>query len=305
VATKTRSKSKTPDLPALLPSWLLSLRAARKSSATVSTYRDGILGFLRWADEAGVPAVLDKPTVGTFVVSLLDSGRSASTASIRLQALKRFSAWAVDEGELDEDRLVGIKRPRLDSPVVEMITDDEVRRLIKACSGNTFVDRRDAALVRLLAETGLRASEVINLTVGDVDLATGQAIIRNGKGGKGRVVAFGPETALALDRYMRLRRSHRLASTPALFLGDRGKAFSYSGLYSALVRRAEAAGIVGFHPHRLRHGFASRWLRNGGSEGGLMSAAGWRNRNMIDRYSASDRATRAIDEARGLGLGDF
>ena len=86
---------------------------------------------------------------------------------------------------------------------------------------------------------------------------------------------FGDATAKALDRYVRSRRSHRLADSPVLWLGDRGKGFTYYALYSALRARAEAGGVEGFHPHRLRHTGAHRWSEQGGSESGLMTVAGW------------------------------
>ena len=129
--------------------------------------------------------------------------------------------------------------------------------------------------------------------------------MRRGKGGKGRIAPFGAHTARAVDRYLRARRTHRLADTAALWLGDRGKNLEYYGLRNALQYRAELAGLKGFHLHLLRHTAASRWLAAGGSEGGLMSVAGWSTRDMIDRYTRSTAAERAADEARRLGLGDL
>jgi integrase/recombinase XerD len=106
----------------------------------------------------------------------------------------------------------------------------------------------------------------------------------------------------ALDRYLRARRSHRLAETPALWLGDRGKAFSYDALHKTLGERARAAGIEGF---RLRHTAAHRWLAAGSSEGGLMAVAGWTRPDMLLRYTRAQASARAAAEARALGLGDF
>jgi integrase/recombinase XerD len=106
--------------------------------------------------------------------------------------------------------------------VVEPLTEDDLRALLKACAGPDMRDRRDEALVRFMLETGARAGETAGLLVADVDLMAGTAIVRRGKGGKGRIVPFGPFTSRSIDRYMRLRRSHRLAATPALWLGDRG-----------------------------------------------------------------------------------
>jgi integrase len=168
-----------------------------------------------------------------------------------------------------------------------------------------LIDRRDEAVVRLMAETGLRAGEVLGLQVADVDLQQGRAVVRRGKGGKGRAVPFGAQTAAALDRYLRARRTHRLKDTSALWLGGGGQTFSYHGLNIALKRRAQAAGIQGFHLHLMRHTAATRWLRAGGSEGGLMAVAGWSTRGMVDRYTGASASERAAAEARGLNLGDL
>jgi integrase len=104
-----------------------------------------------------------------------------------------------------------------------------------------------------------------------------------------------------------VRRTRRLAHTPALWLTESGggERLSYPGLRVALRACAHQAGVQGFHLHKLRHTFASRWLGAGGSEGGLMAAAGWSSRSMVDRYSRATASERALDEARSLGLGDL
>jgi integrase/recombinase XerD len=211
----------------------------------------------------------------------------------------------LEEGESDADHLLGLRAPKLDAKVVEPLTAEQIRALVAACAGRDLRDRRDEALVRLMIETGARAGEVVALGTEDVDLATGTATVRRGKGGRGRVVPFGRQTARALDRYLRARRGHRLAGTPALRLGDRGRAFSYDALHKTLGERARAAGIEGFRPHRLRHTAAHHWLAAGGSEGGLMAVAGWTRPDMLLRYTRAQASARAAAEARALGLGDF
>ena len=169
-------------------------------------------------------------------------------------------------------------------------------------------DRRDEAIVRLMTETGMRAGEVVDLQMPRCRPAgrAGHRPPRQGRQGRqGPHRAVRPQTSRSLDRYLRLRRSHRLGETLPLWLGDRGKGFTYDGLHAALKFRAEKAGLVGFHPHVLRHTAASRWLAAGGSEGGLMAVAGWSRRDMIDRYTKATAETRAADEARTLQLGDL
>ena len=291
-----------PDLVELLPSWHLALRAERKAAGTIKTYSDGITAFLRWCEAAGTPAELTKTTVQAFIADLLANGAEAATARARQLALKRFVAWLVDEGELDADPLLGMNQPQLDRKVVEALTDDELRGLIKACQGKSLKDRRDEALVRLMAETGMRAGEVIGMQTTDVDLQRGLVTVRRGKG---RTVPFSVQTSTAIDRYLRARRTHRLADTGPLWVGGGGKTFGYYGLNTSLKERAQAAGIKRFHLHLLRHTAATRWLRAGGSETGLMAVAGWSTRGMIDRYTGASASERAAAEARGLNLGEL
>jgi site-specific recombinase XerD len=290
------------DLPALLKSWLRDLEAERKSPATRALYERGVRAYLAWCP--GDPT-LDRATVAAFTADLLAAGKEPATARAYQLAVRLFASWLHAEGELDADPLVGLKPPKLDQKLTPVLTTDQVKALVAACQGKAFRDRRDEALVRLMVETGLRAGECVALTLDDVDLDAGMATVRRGKGGKGRRVAFGPQTARAIDRYLRMRRGHKLADSGRLWLADNGRSFGYDGLRATLVWRAELAGIKGFHPHVLRHTAAHRWLAAGGSEGGLMATAGWASRAMVDRYAAATRAERAATEARGLNLGDL
>lgn len=300
-----RRKPPALDLTALLPSWELALRSERKSAATIKVYGDGVRSFFRWCAEHGHVPALDRDLIKLFVADLLDAGAEAATARSRQLAMRRFSAWLEDEGEIGADPLLGLKAPKLDTKVTESLTDDELRRLIKACAGREFRDRRDEAIVRLMAETGMRAGEVVALLAADVDLTRGLVTVRRGKGGKGRIAPFGDQTALSIDRYLRMRRSHVLVDTDPLWLGERSKRFGYDALHKSLGLRAARAGLTGFHPHLLRHTAAARWLAAGGSEGGLMAVAGWSTRDMIDRYTRSTASDRAAAEARNLGLGNL
>ncbi|MDA2893067.1 tyrosine-type recombinase/integrase [Mycolicibacterium sp. BiH015] len=290
----------------LLPSWVLSMRAERKADKTIKSYTEGVDRFLKWCERTGTPPELTATTVQAFIADLLDHGAEASTALSRQKALRQFAAWLVTEGELDVNPLLGLKPPKQDKKVTHALTDDQLKALLKACQGRTLRDRRDEAAVRLMVETGLRAAETVGLQMSDVDLTRGLALVHRGKGGKGRFVPFGPQTAAALDRYIRARKAHNLADTTALWVGYRSdRPLTYMGLDKTLRQRARDAGIEKFHLHLLRHTAAHRWLRAGGSEQGLMAVAGWSNRSMLDRYTSSSASERAADEARKLGLGDL
>jgi site-specific recombinase XerD len=297
------------NLPDLLVSWEISLKAERRALNTIQSYTYGVRAYLRWCSDNMYPSQLTKELVRAWTAELLED-REPATARIRQRAVRSFSAWLTAEGEQAEDPLLGLRSPTLTAKVTRSLDDDECARLIKACStstwrGGEFTNRRDEAVVRLMLETGMRAGEVLGLAASDIDLGRGVLLVRQAKGSKQRIVPFGPSTARALDRYLRLRRSHALAGTPALWLGAMSRTLNYPGLRGALARRAEVAGLKGFHPHLMRHTAASRWLAAGGSEGGLMAVAGWTDRAMLDRYTRSTAAHRAVDEAHGLALGEF
>jgi site-specific recombinase XerD len=294
-----------PDLAELLESWKLNLESEAKSDLTVASYTSHVRAWLRWCEQTAHPAELTRDTVARHIAGMLTAGSEPNTARLRLASLRAFTRWLTTEGEIADDPLVGMRPPKLTTKVTESLTDDQLRLLLKSCQGKTLRDRRDEAIVRLMLETGLRAGEVIGLQTTDLDLKRGLVTVRRGKGGKGRMAPFSSQTAAALDRYLRARRSHRRAEGPALWVGVGGKGFGYHGLNDTLRDRARAAGIDGFHLHLMRHTAATRWLRAGGSEGGLMAVAGWSTRSMIDRYTGASAAERAAAEARGLGLGDL
>ena len=114
--------------------------------------------------------------------------------------------------------------------MVEPLTDSQLRAMLEACVPPKGAEpkvalryRSDEAIIRLMFETGMRAGEAVALEIDDLNLAEGVVTVVRCKGGKGRVSPFGLDAALAVDRYLRLRRGHRLAASPDLWLGDRGK----------------------------------------------------------------------------------
>ncbi|QZA20285.1 tyrosine-type recombinase/integrase [Mycobacterium malmoense] len=283
------------------------MQADRKATYTIDSYVRGARYYLTWCAAELNEHPFTRPALQRWTTHILSSGAEPTTARIRQQAVCRFAAWLVDEGEIDQNPFLGVKPPKLDTKVVERLTDDELRLMLKACAGKEFRNRRDEACLRLLVETGMRAGELLALSVHDVDFVRGLVTIRKGKGGVGRHVPFEAQTGAAIDRYLRARKQHRLSETSALWLSETGRQarLGYHGLRIALLARAAAAGVEGFHIHKLRHTFASRFLSLGGTEGSLMQLAGWRTREMVDRYSRDTAAERAINEARRLGLGDL
>jgi site-specific recombinase XerD len=300
----TTAASVVGDLSTLVGDFERSLAAKNKTPRTIEIYGGSARRLLAFLSSNGMPTAVEKINrehIEAFTADQLERFKPA-TASQRYRALAQLFKWLAEEGEIRDNPFNRMKPPTVPESPVPVISDDDLRKLLAACDGPSFEQRRDTALIRLLVDCGVRCSEIMNLTAEDIDRER-QVIYVVGKGRRPRAVAYCKKTAQAVDRYLRQRARHPQASSPFLWLGPKGR-LTDSGLRQMLERRGEQAGIGHVYPHQFRHTMAHRWLAEGGGEGDLMMIAGWRSRQMLNRYGASAAQERAQEAHRRMALGD-
>lgn len=286
--------------------WTRALKAANRAPTTVTIYGAALRLLTGYLEREGLPTAVGdirRIHIEGFVGDLLERQKPASV-SAHFRSLRVFFKWAV-ENEIDDivrSPMERMRPPSVPETPPRIPTDQEVKALLRACRGKTFRDRRDAAIVSLLADTGMRLAECAGITLSDLDLDAGTARVM-GKGRRVRVCRYGNRTGTALDHYLRARASHRLAQEEALWLGHMGT-MTPNGVHHIVKDRAKAAGMPWLHPHLLRSYFAHTWLSRGGSQVELMTACGWRQASMVARYTASTAAERAHKTHERIGVLD-
>jgi len=267
-----------------METFLMDREAGNLSPKSVQFYRQKLTIFLRFLADRGVSEVGDmKPNdIRAFLVSL-KAAHTPGGVHAYFRAIKVFCKWLFAEGDVSSDLMGRIKAPRVPLELLEPVNDQTVAAMLKACAAEGQIGARDYALILMLLDTGLRASELLAVNVSDVDLTSGRVRVRKTKNGKQRVAFLGEQTRAALSCYLVGRED---APTSPLFATREGSRLRYTGLRDILRRRAKVADIKAPTLHAFRRSFALNCLRAGMDIYSLQQLMGHSDLSVLRRYLA-------------------
>ncbi len=232
------------------------------SQNTLDAYRRDLASFA--AFRPGL-AEATRADIFSYLSSLYGSGVKPRSIARALSALRGFYRYLIRIGRVNEDPLAQVDNPRLGRALPNTLSEDEVESLLGQPDPGDLLGARDKAMLELLYATGLRVSELVRLTLGQINLRQGVVRI-TGKGGKERLVPMGDEAVHWLTCYLHGARVQLAAGTvvDAVFLTRRRQGMTRQAFWYMIKRRAAAADLRRpVSPHGLRHAFATHLLNNG------------------------------------------
>lgn len=260
---------------------------------TRDAYRRDVSRLATYAVERSVrsPQGLTPPILRDFVYHLKDLGLAPSSIRRTIAGLRTWFAFLVAEGVIPGDPSDRLELPKGWRTLPEVMTQDEVAKLLAAPSQDDALYYRDRAMLELAYGAGLRVSEWVGVSVRDVHLD--ERLVRVfGKGGKERLVPFGRSAAAAVVIYLRELRPklERGGGKGALFLNARGQPLSRMGAWKILRKHVSGAGIErAVTPHTLRHSFATHLLEGGADLRAVQEMLGHADVSTTQVYTHVDR----------------
>ncbi len=251
-------------------SWLAVERG--RSRNTLLAYRRDLAAWERWTDaEAIDPLSAGPETLDRYLDVLREAGRNPASVARATTALRGLFRFLVDEGVLPADPTAEVRSPRLPRRLPKALEEAQVEALLASIDGEEPADLRDLALLEVLYGTGARISEVVGLSL--LDLQDDDGLLRVfGKGAKERLVPLGGPARAALERWlgpggrprMAPERWARRGDAEAVFLNRRGGRLSRQGAWAVVRTRARRTGLGDLvSPHVMRHSCATHMLAHG------------------------------------------
>ena len=242
------------------------LREQKLSENTLNSYLCDLVAFLSYLKENKVRNApnVKRITIDAYIEHLKDLGRANSTISRTTAALRKFYSWMQLQEKITDNPVYGVEVPKVKKKVPEALTTREIVKLLNQPKTTDLKGIRDKAMLELLYATGIKVSELISLTLRDVDIKGGMLSCNTGR--NERYIPIGNEAADALDNYIKKARMYMVKDTKVknLFVNCSGTPLTRQGFWKILRGYAQSAGIkTEINAQTLRNSFAVHLLQNG------------------------------------------
>lgn len=238
----------------------------RRSERTIGSYLEGLKAFeafVKGIDESLGWQTVDKDIIRNWIESLMDGGMMASSVNCRLSSLRSFYRFALSRGFVDHDPAHSVIGPKREKPLPYYLREGEMDKLLDSDSWtDDYQDVCERTIIMLFYQTGMRLSELIDLTLESVNFSNSEIKVL-GKGNKERLIPFGRELREVLEKYLESRSSLANVFSNALLLNRQGRRLSKSVVGEIVKRRLSVVTTMKKRsPHVLRHTFATVMLNN-------------------------------------------
>lgn len=240
-----------------------------RSGNTVQNYRLDLIKFNDFLEQEGIDTIekVNQQHIRLFLAFLRENKFAISSTNRMLSSLRQFFNHLLREQLIEQSPMTLIDSPKKEKHLPESLTMKQVETLLEVVDISTDHGLRDRAIFELMYATGLRVSELTTLELDELHLTLG-FIQTIGKGNKERIIPIGEEATYWLEQYLDNVRGYYASKgrtvTQAVFLTQRGKAFTRQGIWKNLKKYMQLANIsINVTPHMLRHSFATHLLENG------------------------------------------
>ncbi|AEV95166.1 site-specific tyrosine recombinase XerD [Pediococcus claussenii] len=252
----------------LINDYLHSLRVEKGlSENTIISYRQELVRFRDYLAQKEITDLtsIDRYLILDYLNELDQRGRAKNSIIHTVSSLRKFFKYLLIEEKINDDPMANVAPPKKSKHLPSVLTSDEVEKLLRVPNIQTNLGVRDRSLLEVMYATGMRVSEVINLTLSELHLEMG-LIETIGKGDKKRIIPIGDIAIKWLTEYLTIARPQLLKTQhfDQVFLNQRGKPLTRQGVWKNLKKMVQSAGInKNITPHTLRHSFATHLLENG------------------------------------------
>jgi integrase/recombinase XerD len=289
-----------------LLSWLAVERG--RSPNTLSAYRRDLRAYTGWLRDRGRQIADVVPTdVEDYVAALRSDGKAPASVARAVVAVRSLHRFLADEGMADGDPSADLEPPRVPSSLPKALAEPEISLLLDAPVGDEPLVRRDRAVLEVLYGTGIRISELVGLSLADLDL-DGALLRAFGKGSKERIVPLGRPARRSLEAWLDdegrgavvPERWARRADAEAVFLNARGRRLTRQGAWLVVKRYGDRVGLgAKLSPHVLRHSCATHMLDHGADIRAVQELLGHATISTTQVYTkvSTERLWRVYDAA--------